>query len=139
MTDSSPFVDTNILVYAHDLDAGKKHVIARDKIKDLWQRTVPPCTSIQVLQELYVNLIRKGAACRTARDIVMNYLRWEIVVNDGPLLLRGMECADRWRLSFWDGLIVAAAIKAEAKLLWSEDLNSGQNYGGVIVVNPLAE
>ena len=58
--DISVFVDTNILVYAHDTSAGEKHTIAKQKVEELWKKDLPPFISVQVLQELYVNLVRKG-------------------------------------------------------------------------------
>jgi predicted nucleic acid-binding protein len=131
------FVDTNILVYAHDIDAGQKHRAARDKVSELWSRDLLPSISIQVLQEFYVNLIRKKIPASVARETVTNYLEWEVVNNDRSLFLEGLRWKERWQLSYWDGLILAAAHKAKAKEVWSEDLNSGQIYDGIKVVNPL--
>jgi predicted nucleic acid-binding protein len=131
------FVDTNILVYAHDLDAGEKHERAKRRVAELWSRPTPPALSVQVLQELFVSLQRRGVTRVAAREVVEDYLHWRVVENTGDLLLEGIAAMDRWSLSFWDALIVAAARKAGAKELWSEDLNVGQDYGGVKVVNPL--
>jgi predicted nucleic acid-binding protein len=131
------FVDTNILVYAHDLDAGEKHERAKQRVTELWRSATSPTVSVQVLQELFVNLQRKGVPRDAARELVEDYLQWRVVENTGDLLLEGIAAMDRWSLTFWDALIVAAARKAGAKELWSEDLNVGQDYGGVKVVNPL--
>ena len=60
MASSQIFVDTNILVYAHDRDAAGKHQAAKDRVASLWRLPVAPAISVQVLQELYVNLFRKG-------------------------------------------------------------------------------
>jgi len=105
------FVDTNILVYAHDRDAGAKHEQACARLKELWRADEAPWLSVQVLQEFFVNLCRLGVPLAEARE--------------------------RWRVSFWDALILAAAREAGAKTLWSEDINPGQDYGGSRVVNPL--
>lgn len=137
MSDRSVFVDTNILVYAHDRDAGDKYLAAKSALASLWDRPLPPSISIQVLQEFYVNLLRKRVEGGTAREIVLNYLEWDVVENDRALLLEGMRLRDTLRLSFWDALIVAAARMAGAKELWSEDLNPGQDLEGIVVVNPL--
>jgi len=133
------FVDTNILVYAHDVDAGHKHRTARDKISSLWQRDLLPSISVQVLQEFYVNLIRKKVPAPVARETVSNYLEWHVIANDRNLFVEGIRWKERWNLSFWDALILAAAATAKAKEVWSEDLNAGQVYGGIRVTNPLVE
>jgi predicted nucleic acid-binding protein len=82
------FVDTNILVYAHDADAGEKHTIAPKTMADLWESR-QGIISTQVLQELYVTLTRKVASPlkgNNARRLIRNYLTWELVVNDGPII-----------------------------------------------------
>jgi predicted nucleic acid-binding protein len=131
------FVDTNILVYAHDIDAGAKHLLAEQKVRELWCSRVRPVVSIQVLQEFFVNLCRKGATISEATEQVQNYMAWHVVENSASLLLSGIEMTERWRLSLWDALIIAAAKKAGAGVVWSEDFNTGQEYGGVVAVNPL--
>ncbi len=136
MSDDPVFVDTNILVYAHDADAGERHQDALSKVTRLWGRAVLPSISIQVLQELYVNLIKRKVDGPVAAEVVINYLEWDVVDNDRPLLQEGMRLSMKFKLSFWDALIVAAARKAKAKEIWTEDLNAGQDYEGVVVVNP---
>ena len=131
------FVDTNILVYAYDKDAGEKHRIARDRVKSLWDRPLVPSISIQVLQEFYVNLVKKRVNASDAREVVSSYLEWDVIENDRSLLQEGMRITEKWPVSLWDALIIAAAKRAGAKQLWSEDLNPGQSYEGVVVVNPL--
>ena len=138
MSDEQVFVDTNILVYAHDARAGSKHRIAKQKIKSLWDRDLPAALSVQVLQESYVNLIRKGLTTEEAGKFVADYLQWDVIVNDAALLLDGLGISQQWKISLWDALILAAAKRAKASIVWSEDLNAGQDYGGVLVVNPLA-
>lgn len=139
MKDSFLFVDTNILVYAHDVDAMEKHITARRLVEGLWKRDRPPSLSIQVLQELYVNLIKKEIPDRAAQETVQDYLEWHVIENDRGLLLNGIEEKQRWQISFWDGLILAAARRAGAEVIWSEDLNANQDYGGILVVNPLPQ
>lgn len=130
------FVDTNILVYAHDLDAGVKHLKAKTEIVRLWRAERRPWLSVQVLQEFFVNLRRQGVPFDTAEDIIHNYANWQVVNNTVELLYEGMRCARNWNLSLWDGLIIAAAVKSGAEILLSEDFNPGQNYHGLKVVNP---
>jgi predicted nucleic acid-binding protein len=131
------FVDTNILVYAHDLDAGDKYRIAKDKISGLWHRELLPSISIQVLQEFYVNLIRKRVSASVARETVSHYLEWDVIENDRFLFVEGLRWKEKHNLSYWDALILAAACKSKAKEVWSEDLASGRDYDGLRVVNPL--
>ncbi len=133
----SIFVDTNILMYAHDTQAGERHRIASEKVSQLWARNAAPSLSIQVLQELYVNLVKGKMPHDEARRTVEDYMAWNVVINDAALLVKAMNCKQRWRISLWDALIVEAARRAGATELWTEDLNTGQDFDGVLVVNPL--
>ncbi len=130
------FIDTNILVYAHDLDAGHKHNIAKRFVAELWQQPNWPGVSVQVLQELYVNLYRKGIPTLEARETVQDYAAWHVVESSVSLLEEGMDETERWRLSLWDGLIVAAARRIAASVIYSEDLSDTQDYAGIRIVNP---
>jgi predicted nucleic acid-binding protein len=95
--------------------------------------------STQFLQELYVRLrkTRNPLPAAEARRILIDYLRWEVVVNTGDSVLAAVDLEERYRLSFWDALIVQAASASGAEILYSEDLSHGQVYGLVRVVNPL--
>ena len=133
------FVDTNILMYAHDAAAGAKHERARALVEDLW-RTRTGVVSTQVLQELCVNLRRKAGRpvdLKTVREIVTDYLAWDLYVSTGISILEALELEGRYRISFWDALVVQAAEASGAAVLYSEDLSDGQTYGAVRVVNPL--
>ena len=132
----SVFIDTNVLVYAHDLDAGRRHETAKQLIQAPWSRPVWPCVSGQVLQELAANLMRKGVSLRDAREIARDYAAWGVVENTVPLLEAALDEMARWQLSFWDSLILAAARAAGAAVIYSEDLGAGQDYGGIRVENP---
>ena len=95
--------------------------------------------STQVLQEFAVNLQRQSSLSLTLQEVqrrILLYLDWEVVVNGGASVLRGLEVQERYRLSFGDGMIVQAAESAGCEVLYSEDLSHGQVYGGVLVVNP---
>jgi predicted nucleic acid-binding protein len=133
------FVDTNVLIYAHDASAGAKHERARALVEELW-RTRSGVVSTQILQELAVNLRRKAAqppSAKTMRDIVSDYLSWPVVVNTGDSILEALQLEERYQISFWDALVIEAARTSGAKVLYSEDLSDGQMYGSVRVVNPL--
>jgi predicted nucleic acid-binding protein len=131
------FVDTNILIYAHDLDAAEKHQIAKGIVQDLWkQRT--GCLSMQVLQEFYVNVIRKIASPlskETARGVVSTYLIW-CVETSSQEISAAFHIEDEARIGFWDALIVATAVKAGADRILTEDLNAGQTISGLLIENP---
>lgn len=132
------FVDTNVLVYAHDRGSGRRHEIARELVRELWEGR-SGVLSTQVLQELYVNLRRKAARpldVAAARQLVEDYLSWKVVVNDGAAVLRAIDLEGRYSLSFWDALIIDAAHGADAALIYSEDLGHGQRYGVIEVRNP---
>ncbi len=135
------FVDTNILVYAHDRAQGGKHIRARALVEQLWM-SGKAVVSTQVLQELCINLGRKAGnpiPVEEVRTIVREYSTWEVVTNTSDSILRALEIEVKYRTSFWDALIVQAAEEAGASVLFSEDLASGQMYGAIRVVNPLVE
>ena len=132
------FVDTNILVYAYDREAGDKHLLARRAVGQLWEDGTG-ALSTQVLQEFYVNVRRKSQrpiSINSARSLVADFMAWDPVVNDGTSILEAMDAEQHHKISFWDALIVAAAQKCEADVILSEDFSHGQKYGSVRVVNP---
>lgn len=137
MTAVDVFLDTNILVYAYDRDAGNKHETALNLVRRFWERGEVPVLSIQVLQEFHVTLVRRGIGVAQSAHIVQQYLAWRVVSNTKPIFRRALQVQRRWQLSFWDSSIVSAAQQARVKELWSEDLDPGQVYDGVLVVNPL--
>jgi len=133
------FVDTNLLVYAHDTTSGPKHEKARSLVERLW-RDRSGAVSTQVLQELYVSLRRKARKplpAEEARALVADYLRWEVVVNNGDSILEAIDLESRCKLSFWDALVVHAARASGAEVLYSEDMADDQVYDTVRIVNPL--
>jgi predicted nucleic acid-binding protein len=135
------FVDTNILMYAHDTSAGVKHDRAKAVVEDLWLHG-SGVVSTQVLQELCVNLRRKvkhPIDPRTVREIVADYLAWDVVTNTGKSIVDALQIEEHYQISFWDALVVHAAEASGAAILYSEDLSDGQTYRGVRVVNPLVK
>ncbi len=132
------FLDSNVLIYAHDLDAGDRHVRAVTIVRNLWEEG-NGVVSTQVLQEFYVNVTRKiphALEKSLARELVRNYSSWQTETIDSADIFRASELEESSRISFWDTLIVAAAAKSGASMLLSEDLNAGQTIGGVTVDNP---
>ncbi len=133
------FVDTNVLIYAHDVDAGTKHETARSTLRGLWDRR-DGILSTQVLQEFYVNVTRKIATPlpkSSARAVVESYTLWCIVTTPEEISA-AFRIEDQAGIGFWDALIVATAHKAGAVRILSEDLNPGQIIAGVRIENPFS-
>ena len=133
------FVDTDVLIYAHDADAGRKHEIAERVLRELWSERTG-LLSTQVLQEFYVNVTRKIAAPlskESARAVVSAYASWssEISLDE---ISAAFRIEDESRLGFWNSLIIASAAKAGAIRLLSEDMNAGQIVSGVRIEDPFA-
>jgi predicted nucleic acid-binding protein len=133
------FVDTNILIYAHDLSAGKKHLRARELIQELWENRTG-CLSIQVLQEFFVNVTLKVAnplATETASQIVADLAVWRVHRPGVEDILDAIRFHNRYQISFWDAMIVVSALQLGCDTIWSEDLNPDQVYERAVIVNPL--
>lgn len=138
---SARFVDTNILIYAHDVDAGDRHWRAKRVISELWESGLG-ILSTQVLNEFYVNITQKIPSPldpATARSLIEPYLTWQVQTPAPKSVLLASEIQQRHRISYWDALIVHAAVSGGASILYSEDLNPGQLMEGVRIINPLAE
>lgn len=134
------FVDSNVLVYAHDRSAGRKRVIARALVDRLWEERTGSL-SLQVLQEFAVNVTAKipqPLSVAEAAGIVSALSEWRLHVPEPPDVVAALELQRRHQLSFWDAMILRSAARLGCRLLWSEDLNSGQVYDGVELRNPFA-
>jgi predicted nucleic acid-binding protein len=130
------FVDTNVLLYALDRTNLKKQQAAREWREELW-RSRRGRISFQVLQEFYAKVAQKWPEGRDeARAEVRDLLAWLPMTVDAAILERGWKIQDRYRLSFWDSLVVAAAKSAGCRYLLTEDLQTNQELDGVMVVNP---
>ncbi len=134
------FVDTNILVYAHDADAKRKHEMAKRILAELWSQR-SGVLSMQVLQEFYVNVTRKIASPlpkKVARMVVDSYAIWCVETTPAEIS-SAFRIEDESRIGFWDALIVASAAKCGATRILSEDLNPGQMIAGIRIENPFAK
>ena len=132
------FVDTNILVYAHDTSAGKKHIRATELIRELWQ-SGGGCLSIQVLQEFYVTVTRKVAkplGPEVAAQIIADLSVWQVHRPGVQDLLDAIRLQHRYETSFWEAMIIASALQLGCHTIWSEDLNPGQVYEQLRVLDP---
>jgi len=133
------FVDTTILVYAHDRSAGVKHQRAQRLLEQLWN-SGQGVLSTQVLQELCVNLRRKVKAplpVEEVRLLIRDYATWEVVSNTPESILQALDIETRYNTSFREALILQAAESAGASILYAEDLAAAQHCGSIQIVNPL--
>ncbi len=132
------FVDTNVLVYSRDATEPNKRARAIAWLQALW-RSGSGRVSFQVLQEYYVTVTTKLRALMPradARADVRDLLAWRPIGIDERILADAWEVQDRFRLSFWDALIVAFAQASGSDRLLTEDLSDGQALDGLIVVDP---
>jgi predicted nucleic acid-binding protein len=137
---SGEFVDTNVLLYAHDRTAGAKRDAAVALINRLIDQELG-LLSTQVLMEFFVSATRKlphRLDQDVATEIVEDFGTWPVFTPGVPDILAAIKLGRRYRIHFWDALIVQGAVSLGADVIWSEDLNAGQSYAGVLVRNPFA-
>ena len=138
MSGNRQFVDTNVLVYAHDVTAGAKHTRARALVEELWD-TRQGCLSVQVLQEFFVTTTRKiprPLEAPAAAQIIADLAHWHVHAPAAGDVLGAIDTHQRTGASFWDAMILRSAKELGCQVLHSEDLNAGQDYEGVEVRNP---
>ena len=132
------FVDTNVLVYCRDASEPMKQAQALAWMAQLWDNRTG-CLSFQVLLEFYVTAILKlspGLTAEEARMDVQDFLAWKPILTDGQSIEEAWRLQDRYRFSWWDALIVAAAQVSACRYLLSEDFQDGMEMGDLKVVNP---
>ena len=132
------FVDTNVLVYARDPRDPAKHAAARLWMESLWRERTGRI-STQVLNEFYQTATRKlrpALEAEVAWAEVQLLLTWKPQPLDAGLLVEARALESRYKLGWWDALIVAAAIRQSCSVLLSEDLQDGIVFGSVRVLNP---
>ena len=138
-TSGKTFIDTNVLLYAHDMDAGVKHQTAKAILGELWiERT--GVVSMQVLQEFYVNLTRKISSPLSneiARLVVGSYSIWCMDTTPADISA-AFRIEGESRIAFWDAMIVSAAVRSGATRILSEDFSAGHQIAGILVENPFA-
>jgi predicted nucleic acid-binding protein len=130
------FFDTNILIYLYGGGDPEKQAKAAE-LFGAQVRSGRAVLSTQVVQEFYAVATRQlGMAREVAGRVVRVLLNLPLVIIDADLLLAALAMEERYRITFWDALIIAAAEAAGAEVLYSEDLNDGQRYGQVTARNP---
>lgn len=135
------FLDTNLLVYAFDRSAGRKHDLAAELVAGFWEHQ-NGCLSLQVLQEFYVTVTRNIPApmdSAAARQVVADLAQWRVHTPQTTDLLHAIDLAREYQVSFWDAQILQSALSLGCKTLLSEDLSHDQQYGEVQVINPFRE
>ncbi|UTC63095.1 PIN domain-containing protein [Treponema sp. OMZ 787] len=133
------FIDTNILVYALDNRDNDKMNKARNILRKVIYEN-KPVISAQVINEFYVAATKKLSIDKNLiKTIVHNFKNMEIIASDLQLTENAIKISIESQISFWDSLIIAAAEKADCKLIISEDLNSGQKYQDISLINPFQE
>jgi len=135
------FVDSNVLIYSVDPSAGRKGERARALLAELWGRR-SGCVSIQVLQEFYVTVTAKlpqRLSLTEGARKVADFAAWTLHQPAKDDLLSALEFHREAQISFWDAMIVQSARQMKCATLWTEDLNDGQRYAGVLVRNPFVD
>lgn len=135
---SREFVDTNVLIYAHDSTAGDKHVRAQQLVAGLWA-SGNGCLSVQVLQEFYVAVTRKvrhPLEAEIARKHVEDLSQWLTHSPTAKDVIEAIGLHQQAKISFWDAMVLISAQKLKCGAVWSEDLNAGQSIDGVTIRNP---
>lgn len=133
------FVDTNILVYAHDTTEARKHKSARTWLEFLWRKR-SGFLSAQVLAEfsnIALHKLKPGMKDDAVKDLVEAYEAWNPIPTNTQLLKVGLQVQTKYKLSWWDSLILAGAGATGCDYFLSEDLQDRQKIGNLIVVNPL--
>ena len=133
---SVEFVDTNVLVYAHDGGAGAKHRRAVELLERLFEDR-SGAISIQVLSEFYAAVTKKlGMKGEEAEASIRDLGSWVIHRPSHADLVQAIRLHRRYRIAWWDALVLNSAIELGCSVCWTEDLRDGQRYGAVTVRNP---
>lgn len=130
------FLDTNIILYAYDRDAGAKRDVAQSILEDALRHPHRTAVSVQVLQEFFVNFVRKGNSIEETTTLIDDLTHLSVIDNTLALFRTGLTLQSRWQISLWDSMILAAAKASGAKELITEDLNHEQDYGSIRAINP---
>lgn len=135
---SAEFIDTNVLVYAHEAAAGVKHQKAVELFTRLFEEQTG-ALSIQVLTEFYVTATKKlGMTSQEAEEVIADLGTWTIHRPAHADILRACKIHRERKLSWWDALIVNSATELGCRVLWSEDFGAGQRLGTLTIRNPFA-
>src|SRR5262249_48604036 len=137
MSDQQVFVDSPILICAHDNLAGPKRDLARYHISELWEKEGSAFISISVLEEFYARLVSANVSAFEAQQAVIDYLEWGVIEQDAALLQEAFSLQVRWKLEFAQAKVLPAARRSGASVLWTDRFPEDQDYDGVVTKNPL--
>jgi predicted nucleic acid-binding protein len=134
------FLDTTILLYA--LSTDRREAAKAAKALELLDR--PDCAiSVQVLQEFYVQATRENKSDRITHDqavtLIVSWERFKIQELTLQIIHAAFRTKQRFRISYWDAAIVESARTTGCTVIYSEDLNDGQDFGGIRVENPFSD
>jgi len=132
---SAEFIDTNILVYAHDTTSSRKQAMAIELI-DRLSAARSGGLSTQVLLELFATARKPGLTPTIAADIVDDFSRWSVYTPTGADVSAATRLSIKQTVSIWDALILTSAMRSGCDVLWSEDLQDGRRFGSLRVQNP---
>ncbi len=128
------FIDSNIFLYSLDESAAEKQQIALAAVREAGPKIV---VSVQVMQEVYVNATGKlGIPPWKVRGVLEKLGRGIVVAPDAEMVLRAIDTSERNQISFWDSMIIEAAVAGKSSVVLTEDMNHGQTIRGVKIVNP---
>ena len=130
------FIDTNVLLYAYDLESPQKRAQAKKIVEQGWQSLGEAAISVQVLQELQVNLEKRKVPKGEVHQLIYDLSIWPVVDNTLLVFKMALNEQVHWQLSLWDAMILAAARSCGAQELVTEDFSHGQDYEGVRAFNP---
>ena len=133
---ATKFLDTNILLHAYDKDAPAKREIARRLVAEGWAALGGTAVSVQVLQEFHANLEKRGVPRVKIRQLVHDFEKWPVVDHTLAVFQAALTEQTRWKIPLSQALLLAAARASGATELLTEDLNHGQDYGGLRALNP---
>ncbi|HEY1184826.1 MAG TPA: PIN domain-containing protein [Bryobacteraceae bacterium] len=131
-------MDTNILIYAHDRSAGGKHTAAVQLLSHLFEQGAG-ALSVQVLSEFYAVAVGKlGMNSQYAEDAVADLGSWMIHRPSHEDVLRASRLFRRYKIGWWDAMLLNSALELGCTTLWSEDFQDGRRYGSLTLRNPFA-
>jgi predicted nucleic acid-binding protein len=133
---SAEFIDTNVLVYAHDGGAGKKHTKSVQLLARLFE-DASGALSVQILSEFYNAATKKLSMKSAEAEAAISDLGGWLIHRPGHAdVLKACRLHRRYNIAWWDAMVLNSAIEVGCSILWSEDLNDGQRYDKVTVRNP---
>ncbi len=133
---SAEFIDTNLLIYAHDTSSPRKRQLSLELLERLAAERAG-WLSTQVLLEFYAAATRKlGMSSSTALDVLDDLRAWPVYNSTADDVVDAARLSSRHSLSIWDAMVVQAALNCGCDVLWSEDLQDGRKFQTLVVRNP---